>query len=250
MRVWACACACVIPSVLVPPVLWIVEATSCCWSALAGWYENHKPLTGRHLCEYPVLLIKAVVSPGFVANAGSFAGTFLYFVSSAIMSREYYESDYLDDGEMVEYWEAQGFVAPTYSYLTYDDTLQIQIAADFCYLASAICCMYVAWGWFDPAEWEEDEGTGADAEGSYGVIASPGGPDEEGVQLVSTGPKADSVHVTLLDHSPVKVSGYGAAETAPVHQADADATYRFDVKRAHIQHLRWLFCGGWKECCK
>ena len=63
-----------------------------------------------------------------------------------------------------------------------------------------------------------------------------------GVQLVRS-PRVDEevVTVTLLSSESSKKGEYGTAE--PV----AEAVELYDVKRAHLGHLRWLFCCGWRK---
>ena len=143
---------------------WMIEAFANSYSGYMGWYEDHKPLKGRTLCEYIVMTIRAVVSPGFFANVGSFLGTFLYLISSSILSNVRTERAYLDYDDIINTWEPQGFVPPTYGYEASPDTLSIQVAADFCYLVSSVFYMYQAWIWFDPRELEED---------SYAAITTP-----------------------------------------------------------------------------
>lgn len=116
-----------------------------------------------------------------------------------------------------------------------------QVTADFCYLFSAIFYMYVAWKYFDPRETEAYTTNPALVEEAVGTSSDTASLDGD-VQLVATH-KTDSedVHVTLLPDSLSPGAAYGTARIVD----DRPQTRRvYDVKAAHVELLKWVFCCG------
>ena len=68
---------------------------------------------------------------------------------------------------------AEGFIAPTYAYITTINTVPIQVVADYCYLASSLLYTWVAWCYFDPR----------DSDRPYADVESSEAVDDDGLPL-------------------------------------------------------------------